>query len=81
MAANLSLSFAAPLEDDDSNKKYAYEFKFKPSIWSTEINSKRYGRYLWISKIEMLLEKTPKDDMLCFEQLGIDKIFVDESQA
>ncbi len=24
----------------------------KPSIWSTEINSERYGRYLWISKNE-----------------------------
>lgn len=35
----------------------------------------------YTDKIEKLLEKTPKDDMLCFEQLGIDKIFVDESQA
>lgn len=32
-------------------------------------------------KIEKLLAKSPEDDMLCFEKLGIDKIFVDESQA
>lgn len=32
-------------------------------------------------KIEKLLAKAPEDDMLCFEKLGIDKIFVDESQA
>ncbi len=32
-------------------------------------------------KIERLLSKTPEDDMLCFEKLGVDKIFVDESQA
>lgn len=32
-------------------------------------------------KIEKLLAKTPEDDMLCFEKLGIDKLFVDESQA
>ncbi|MGN1136344.1 MAG: SNF2-related protein, partial [Oscillospiraceae bacterium] len=32
-------------------------------------------------KIEKLLDKTPEDDMLCFEKLGIDKLFVDESQA
>lgn len=32
-------------------------------------------------KIEKLLERTPEDDMLCFEKLGIDKLFVDESQA
>lgn len=35
----------------------------------------------YTDKIQKLLEKTPKEDMLCFEQLGIDKIFVDESQA
>ena len=35
----------------------------------------------YTDKIQRLLEKTPKEDMLCFEQLGIDKIFVDESQA
>ncbi len=32
-------------------------------------------------KLEKLLEKAPEDDMLCFEQLGVDKIFIDESQA
>ena len=32
-------------------------------------------------KIEKLLAKTPEDDTLCFEKLGIDKLFVDESQA
>ncbi|MCH5199706.1 MAG: AAA family ATPase [Oscillospiraceae bacterium] len=32
------------------------------------------------NKIETLLSKTPEDDMLCFEKLGVDKIFVDESQ-
>ena len=32
-------------------------------------------------KIQKLLDKTPEDDMLCFEKLGVDKIFVDESQA
>ncbi len=32
-------------------------------------------------KIQKLLAKTPEDDMLCFEKLGVDKIFVDESQA
>ena len=35
----------------------------------------------YTDKIQKLLEKTPKEGMLCFEQLGIDKIFVDESQA
>ena len=35
----------------------------------------------YTDKIQKLLEKTPKEDMLNFEQLGIDKIFVDESQA
>lgn len=35
----------------------------------------------YTDKIQKLLKKTPKEDMLCFEQLGIDKIFVDESQA
>ena len=35
----------------------------------------------YTDKIQKLLEKTPKEDMLCFEQLGIDKIIVDESQA
>lgn len=35
----------------------------------------------YTDKIQKLLEKTPKEDILCFEQLGIDKIFVDESQA
>lgn len=32
------------------------------------------------SKVEKLLSKTSGDDMLCFEQLGIDKLFIDESQ-
>ena len=32
------------------------------------------------SKAEKLLSKTSEDDMLCFEQLGIDKLFIDESQ-
>ena len=31
-------------------------------------------------KIKKLLEKSPEDDMLSFEKLGIDKIFIDESQ-
>ena len=36
---------------------------------------------MYEDKIEKLLAKAPEDDMLCFEKLGIDKIFVDESQA
>ncbi|MCM1523807.1 MAG: SNF2-related protein [Ruminococcus sp.] len=31
-------------------------------------------------KIEKLLSKTAEDDTLCFEKLGIDKMFIDESQ-
>ena len=32
-------------------------------------------------RIEKLLARTPEEDMLCFEKLGVDKIFIDESQA
>ena len=34
----------------------------------------------YTAKMEGLLAKVPEDDMLSFEKLGIDKLFVDESQ-
>ncbi|MCM1381248.1 MAG: YodL domain-containing protein [Muribaculaceae bacterium] len=56
------------LTDDDGRKSF--------SVKQIEKSIKAYE-----GKIEKLLAKTPEDDMLCFEKLGVDKIFVDESQA